>query len=222
MLQGVPIIMAPYTSTIKTQTGLAAALTNVCVRLPPQILIIIRRIHKHVILVILVRLTRVLQVLSEQDPLAVVVVLVIHNNVRFVFSGQRTIVDLVNSELDRHAAEPVRAIHKPVIPAVTVAHRTHAHQVSTDQVPRVVVLVRQIHKPVARVPVVRLTPVQLENSNQDHLAMVWNPRIHKNVPCVSLVARPTRALVVHLNPDPPAMAVAVAIHNCVLLVAMAA
>ena len=131
-------------------------------------------------------------------------------------------VFLVLTKLGIRAVVAVQQTHKPVIPAVTVAHRTHAHQVSTDQAPRVVGLVRQIHKPVARVPVVRLTPVQLDNSNQDHLAMVWNPRIHKNVLCVSLVARPTRALVVHLNPDPPAMAVAVAIHNCVLLVAMAA
>ena len=124
------------------------------------------------------------------------------------------ILDFTKQE--NNAEAPALPIHKRV-------HRVeYALLVSIERAVRVMVLVRQIHKPVARVPVVRLTPVQLENSNQDHLAMVWNPRIHKNVLCVSLVARPTRALVVHLNPDPPAMAVAVAIHNCVLLVAMAA
>lgn len=68
---------------------------NVCVRLPPQILIFNRRIHKHVILVILVRLTRVQRILSDQGPLAVVVVPVIHKHVR------QKIVEMATAQEER-------------------------------------------------------------------------------------------------------------------------
>ena len=148
MLQGVPFIMASYTSTFKIQTGLVAVLTNVCVQLPLQILIIMRRIHKHVILVILVRLTHVQRVLSEQDPLAVVVVLVIHKHVRFVPMGMIPIINarLVCTKRDPHAVAAEEKTHNLVVLASTVVRRINAWLVRTKRDPNATATEEKTHK----------------------------------------------------------------------------
>jgi len=103
------------------------------------------------------------------------------------------ILDFTKQE--NNAEAPALPIHKRVNLV------EHALLVSIERAVRVMVLVRQIHKPVVPVPVVRLTPVQLGNSKLDHRAVVKEQRMNNDVLFVILVVRPTHVQMVCLKQE---------------------
>ena len=102
---------------------------------------------------------------------------------------------LILTKQENNAEAPALPIHKRVNLV------EHALLVSIERAVRVMVLVRQIHKPVVPVPVVRLTPVQLGNSKLDHRAVVKEQRTNNDVLFVILVVRPTHVQMVCLKQE---------------------